>query len=260
LLGSPGLPGQPQAARRDAPHEQRSVAELVGRVEAHLEGSPQDGRGWEVIGPVYMRLGRYDDAVKARRNALRLLGATATRETDLGEALTAAANGVVTAEAKSAFERALGLNPDDFRARYFIGLAAEQDGRLKEAAELWRKLLASAPAEASWIDFVREALARVDPSAPPPRGPSADDIAAASELSPEERSTMVRGMVERLAERLKKDGSDVEGWLRLVRAYIVLGDRDRALAAVTDARRALAGEPEKLRQVNELIRGLGLEG
>jgi cytochrome c-type biogenesis protein CcmH len=260
LLGSPGLPGQPQAARRDAPHEQRSVAELVGRVEAHLEGSPQDGRGWEVIGPVYMRLGRYDDAVKARRNALRLLGATATRETDLGEALTAAANGVVTAEAKSAFERALGLNPDDFRARYFIGLAAEQDGRLKEAAELWRKLLASAPAEASWIDFVREALARVDPSAPPPRRPSADDIAAASELSPEERSTMVRGMVERLAERLKKDGSDVEGWLRLVRAYIVLGDRDRALAAVTDARRALAGEPEKLRQVNELIRGLGLEG
>jgi cytochrome c-type biogenesis protein CcmH len=261
LLGSPNLPGQPQAARHAAAPEQRSFAELVGRVEAHLESNPQDGRGWEVIAPVYLRLGRYDDAVKARRNALRLLGPTDTREADLGEALTGAANGVVTAEAKSAFERALHLNPDDFRARYFIGLAAEQDGRPREASELWRNLLASAPPGASWIDFVRESLARVDPgAAPPPRGPSAEDVAAAGELSPEQRSAMVRGMVERLAERLKNDGSDVEGWLRLVRAYMVLGERDRALAAASDARRALAAEPEKLRRVNELITGLGLEG
>ena len=263
FLGSPGMPGQPQAARRDAPPDERSVAELVGRVEAHLENNPEDGRGWEVIGPVYMRIGRYDDAVKARRNALRLLGPTGTREADLGEALTGAANGVVTAEAKTAFERALRLNADDFRARYFMGLAAEQDGRPKEAAELWRSLLVSAPADASWTGFVREALARVDPgaaAAPPPRGPSADDIAAAGELSPEQRSAMVQGMVERLAQRLKNDSSDVEGWLRLVRAYMVLGDPDRAVAAAGEARRALAGEPDKLQRLNELVKGLGLEG
>jgi cytochrome c-type biogenesis protein CcmH len=262
LLGSPNLPGQPQAARRETPPEQRPVADLVARVEAHLENNPEDGRGWEVIGPVYMRLGRYDDAVKARRNVLRLLGPTDTREADLGEALTGMANGVVTAEAKAAFERALQLNPDDFRARYFIGLAAEQDGRPMEAAERWRSLLASAPADASWIGFVQESLRRVDPGAPlpSPRGPSADDIASAGELSPEQRAAMVQGMVERLAERLKKDGSDVEGWLRLVRAYMVLGDRDRAHAAASDARRALASEPEKLRRVDELIKGLGLEG
>jgi cytochrome c-type biogenesis protein CcmH len=260
-LGSPNLPGEPQAARRELPPEQRSLAEAVARVEAHLENNPQDGRGWEVIGPVYMRLGRYDDAVKARRNALRLLGATAQREADLGEALTGAANGVVTAEAKSAFDRALAHNSDEFRARYFIGLAAEQDGRPQEAAETWRNLLASAPADAAWTGFVREALARVAPgSVPPPRGPSAEDVAAAGEMSPEQRATMVRGMVERLAERLKQDGSDVEGWLRLVRAYVVLGERERALAAAGDARRALAGDPDKLRRMDELIKGLGLEG
>jgi cytochrome c-type biogenesis protein CcmH len=258
-LGSPDLPGRPQAVRHEAPPEQRSIAELVGRVEAHLESNPQDGRGWEVIGPVYMRLGRYDDAVKARRNALQLLGSTAEREADLGEALAGAANGVVTAEAKSTFERALGHNPDDFRARYFVGLAAEQDGRPKEAAEIWRSLLASAPPDAAWTDFVREQLMRVE-AGTPPRGPSADDVAAAGELSPEQRAAMVRGMVERLAERLRNDGSDVEGWLRLVRAYMVLGERERALAAAADARRALAGEPDKLRRVDELIKGLGLEG
>ena len=259
-LGSPNLPGEPQAARRDLSPEQRSLAEAVGRVEAHLENNPEDGRGWEVIGPVYMRLGRYEDAVKARRNALRLLGANAQREADLGEALTGAANGVVTAEAKSAFERALAHSPDEFRARYFIGLAAEQDGRPQEAAETWRNLLASAPVDAAWTDFVRESLARVAPGSAPPRGPSADDVAAARELSPEQRAAMVRGMVERLAERLKQDGSDVEGWLRLVRAYMVLGERERALAAAGDARRALAGEPDKLRRMDELIKGLGLEG
>ena len=80
--------------------------ELVGRVEAHLEQNPEDGRGWEVLGPVYMRLGRYDDAVKARKNVLRLLGPSAEREADLGEALTGAQNGIVTAEAKAAFDRA----------------------------------------------------------------------------------------------------------------------------------------------------------
>ena len=99
MLGSPDLTGQPQAARVESSPEQSPIAELVGRVEAHLEQNPEDGQGWEVLGPVYMRLGRYDDAVKARKNTLRLLEPSAGRWADLGEALTGAANGIVTAEA-----------------------------------------------------------------------------------------------------------------------------------------------------------------
>ena len=261
MLGSPDQASQSQMARRDASPEQRPIAELVGRVEAHLEQNPEDGRGWEVIGPVYMRLGRYDDAVKARKNALRLLGATAGREADVGEALTAAANGIVTAEAKAAFDRAVALDSSDARARYFVGLAAEQDGRPQEAAAAWRALLAEASPDAGWAGFVRESLARVDPAAAASQpGPSADDVAAASEMSPEQRNVMVRGMVSRLAERLKQDGADVEGWLRLLRAYMVLGDKEQARAAASEARRALASDPDKLRRVDELIKGLGLEG
>jgi len=270
-LGSPELTNQPLEARRALPPGQSPIMELVARVEAHLEQNPEDGRGWEVLAPVYMRLGRYDDAVRARRNVLRLLGPTAGREADLGEAITGAQNGIVTAEAKAAFDRAVGLDPGDVRARYFLGLAAEQDGRPKEAAEVWRKLLAEASSDAAWADFVRQSLARVDPAAagsqPGPSdsasasqpGPSADDVAAASEMSPEQRTTMVRGMVSRLAERLKQDGGDVEGWLRLLRAYMVLGDKEQARAAAGDARRALASDPEKLRRVDDLIKGLGLE-
>jgi cytochrome c-type biogenesis protein CcmH len=208
-----------------------------------------------------MRLGRYDDAVKARRNSLRLLGPNAEREADLGEALTGAQNGIVTVEAREAFERALRLDPRDVRSRYFLGLAAEQDGRPKEASAVWRTLLAEASPDAPWAGFVRESLTRVDPGAAAVLpGPTADDVAAASEMSPEQRNTMVRAMVSRLAERLKQDGADVEGWLRLLRAYMVLGDTEQARAAAADARRALAGEPDKLERVDELVKGLGFEG
>lgn len=260
-LGSPNLPSQPQSERLSAPSGQGTVAELVAKVEAHLEQNPEDGRGWEVVAPVYMRLNRYEDAVKARGNALRLLGASATREADLGEAITGVANGVVTTDAKASFERALAHDPTEFKARYFLGLAAEQDGRRADAAEMWRRLLAEAQPGAAWTELVQESLARVDPgAASPQRGPNAEDVSAANEMSPEQRSALVRGMVERLAERLIREGSDVEGWLRLLRAYMVLGDANKAREAVGDARRALANEPDKLRRVDDLVKGLGLGG
>jgi cytochrome c-type biogenesis protein CcmH len=258
-LGSPSLPDQPLAARLAAAGGNPSVEALIARVESHLERNPDDGRGWEVIAPVYLRLGRFDDAVKARRNALRLNDRTSAREAALGEAIVFAANGVVTAEAKAAFERAAALDGENVPARYFLGLAAEQDGNRAQAAAIWRALIASAASDAAWVDVVRQALARVEDRSAA-AGPSEEQIAAAAELSVDQRSTMISAMVERLAERLRGDGSDVQGWLRLVRSYIVLGQPENARAAVLDARRALAGDPGKLRQLDDFVKALGLEG
>jgi cytochrome c-type biogenesis protein CcmH len=261
VLGSPALPDQPLAPRLAAARGNQSVDNLIARVEAHLEQKPDDGRGWEVIAPVYVRLGRFEDAVKARRNALRLNGETAEREAALGEALVFAANGVVTAEAKAAFERAVALEAGYVQARYFLGLAAEQDGNRTQAAAIWRALVDGAPPDAPWLDFVRRALARVGgESAPAASGPSEEQVAASADLPPEQRNAMIRSMVERLAERLTRDGSDVEGWLRLVRSYMVLGERDKARAAAGNARRALATDPGKLQRLDDLVKGLGLEG
>ena len=162
-LGSPDLPGQPLVERIAKAHgDANSVEALFKRVEAHLDQHPDDGRGWEVIAPVYMRLGRYADAAKARANALRLLGATAQRQSDLGEALVAVENGVVTAQAKAAFDAAIRLDAGNVSARFYEGLAAEQDGSREDAARIWRALLAEAPEEAEWAGFVRQALARVE--------------------------------------------------------------------------------------------------
>jgi cytochrome c-type biogenesis protein CcmH len=254
MVGSPSLPGQPLAARM-AEHD-KSIEQLIAQVEERLARNPKEGRGWEVIAPIYLRLGRYDDAVRARRNALALNGESAERYAGLGEALVAAANGVVTAEAKAAFEAAVKLDAQDVRSRYFLGLAAEQDGRPEAAAAIWRAMLASAPPDASWVQVVRAALARVGGGG----GPSEEQAAAAGNLPPEQQRAMIEGMVARLAERLQRDGSDLDGWLRLVRSYMVLGEREKALAAAGNARRALAGDPDKLRRIDEFIKGLGLKG
>jgi cytochrome c-type biogenesis protein CcmH len=261
VLGSPNVPGQPAFARVKASPGNQSIDALVGQVEAHLAQSPNDGAGWEVIAPVYLRLGRFDDAVTARRKALALNGETATRDADLGEALVAAANGVVTDEAKHAFDTAVKSDPHEAKARYFLGLADEQDGNRTGAAARWRAMLEEAPAGAPWVGFVRSALGRVTGEpVPEATGPSDADIAATANMSDEQRVEMIRGMVGRLSDRLHAQGGDVEGWLRLVRAYAVLGDRDKAKDAAADARHALVDHPDDIKRVDELVKGLGLEG
>ncbi|MFL6797828.1 MAG: c-type cytochrome biogenesis protein CcmI [Xanthobacteraceae bacterium] len=257
-LGSPSLPDQPLAERLGTARENQSLDRLVTQVEAHLQQSPDDARGWEVIAPVYIRLGRFEDAVKARREVLRLRGPSAEGEAALGEALVYAANGVVTAEAKSAFDRAVSLDAASMQARYFLGVAAEQDGNRAQAAAIWREMIQTAPPGAAWVEFVSQALARVEGKPRP--GPGEEQIAASSDLTPEQRGNMVRGMVARLAERLAEDGSDLDGWVRLVRSYMVLGEPDKARAAVLDARHALGADPGKLRQLDEAVKGLGLDG
>lgn len=257
-FGNPTLPGAPVAQVQAAAPERQSITALVSQVEKHLERNPEDGRGWEVVAPVYTRMGRLDDAVRARRNVLRLLGATAGREADFGEALTLAANGVVTAEARGAFERATAADATDVKARYFLGLAAEQDGKPQQAGDIWRKLLAEAPGDAPWRGFLQQALARVG-GAPQMTGPSEDEVEAAASLPPEQRAQMIHGMVDRLAARLKQDGTDLAGWERLLRSYTTLGESDKAKAAAVDARQALSGDEQKLSRINALIRQLGLE-
>ncbi|HET7492192.1 MAG TPA: c-type cytochrome biogenesis protein CcmI [Bradyrhizobium sp.] len=257
-LGSPRLGDFPLAQRGRAPDATQPLENLVAQVEQHLEKNPTDGRGWSVLAPVLGRLGRFDDAIRAFRNSITYNGESAERRADLGEALVGGAGGVVTADAKAEFERAIALNPDEVKASYYLGLAAEQDGQAGKAASIWRAMLAKAPADAPWRALVRDALVRVGGSSAPAL--TDETVAAAKDMNESDRSAMVRGMVDRLATRLKQNGDDVEGWLRLVRAYMVMGDTEKARGASSDARQAVAGDPERLRQLNEGLKNLGLDG
>src|ERR1700731_2593389 len=273
-LGSPNLVPVSMNAESGGKLLPEGIEETVAEVEKYLEANPRNGRGWELLAPVYLRLGRFDDAVTARRTALEIFGPDAARLGDLGEAIIMASNGTVTPEAKGLFERANAADPDDVMAQYYLGLSAKQEGRRDEAEKRWTALVSGAREGAEWLPLVKDALARIDQKSPSvvvaapasstanvaPKGPSASEVAAAAQMAPAERNGMIEGMVARLAQKMAENGADVEGWLRLIKAYSVLGERDKELAAAANARSALAGNSDNLRRIGELAKELGLEG
>ena len=275
VLGAPALPSRPFAARLNSPAEQASVAELVARVEARLKEHPEDGQGWDVIAPVYLRLERYGEAARAYAQANAILGETAKRLLGLAEAGLLASNGVVTEDVRRAAERILVLEPDRPEARLWLALAKEQDGDLAGAIADYNGILASSAPDAPWRKPVNDRLELLNrrlAGEPVPRvggsqdgqaaaqatGPAPGDVARVEQMSPAERSEFIGRMVEGLAERLKQDGNDLPGWLRLVQAYKVLGRNGEAVAALGEARRHFEGDQKSLQELEQLAKSLGL--
>jgi cytochrome c-type biogenesis protein CcmH len=262
-IGSPDMPGQPLAERLAKDPASSTIDELVARAEAHLRANPEDGRGWDVVAPIYLRLDRAGEAATAFRNAIRLLGDSGPRWTGLGEALMAGSGGVVTTDAAAAFERAAALDPADPRPKFFLATAKAQEGDLEAAASDLRALLDTLPAESPWRPVVQQTLAQATAeaerrgtvSAP---GPSSEDMKAAAELSDDERADMIQVMVARLDERLRENPQDAEGWQRLVRSYLVLDRRDDALDALRRGRTALGTDTEQARGLTAFAADLGL--
>jgi cytochrome c-type biogenesis protein CcmH len=253
MYGSPDLPAQPQAERlAHAKSAGNDLAAAVAQIEAHLAKAPEDGRGWAVLAPVYLRVGRGEDAIKAYENSLRLLGEDAGRLADYGEALVAVGDGVVSSRARDAIARALKQDPSAVKPQFYLARAAEQDGDRAQARTRYAALAAGAPSEAPWLPMVRDSLARLDgtaaaPAAKPAAGPAMG----------EEQRAMVRGMVEGLAQRLAAQGGTPEEWARLVRSYGVLGERPKAEETLAQARTALGNDAAKLAPVEDAAREMG---
>lgn len=276
--GSPDLPGQPYAERLAGNKSAKSVDELVGLVEARLAAKPDDGEGWSVIAPVYLRQGRYADAMRAYANALRVLGESESRLAGFAEAAVLANDGIVVPPARKAYARLAELAPDRPEPQFWLALAKEQDGDTKGALAELEHMLANAPPDAPWRGVVEERISALrnpgkpapqQPAAPtsgdaataaatPPPGPSASDVAAAAQMTQDERAKMIETMVGRLAERLEGNGKDLEGWQRLARAYKVLGRDADARAAIAKARTNFNGDAQATQTLDALAKELGL--
>jgi cytochrome c-type biogenesis protein CcmH len=248
-LGQPMLPDEPLASRKVAPQSNGEIKAAVAAVEARLIAKPDDGKGWAVIAPVYMRLERYSEAAHAYTEALRILGEDPLRRAAYGEALVASAGGVVTDEARQAFDRALTDHPGQPQARYYLALAAEQDGKKADAIRDYQALLADSPPDAPWRSMVNAHLAALNGEPAP-----TTDAAAI----PEAQRPMIEGMVSKLASRLASTGGGVDEWSRLIRAYTVLHEADKAKAALVDAHKALASDASAVASLDALARNLGL--
>ena len=139
------------------------------------------------------------------------------------------------------------LDNTDVMARFYMGMAADQDGRRGEAEAIWKDIIAQAPPGAAYLEMVRHTLDRKAPGAASAEAPAA--------AAPDPGQHDVNAMVERLANRLKQDGSNAEGWAQLVRSYRALGQDDKAQAAIADARKALAADPDKLSVFTQVVEG-----
>ncbi len=291
-VGSPTLPGLPFAERAAQGTGQRSITDLIGMVETRLRDNPNEGRGWEVLAPVYMKQQRYDDAARAYANSLRLNGESPERLSGLAEALVLANNGLVVPDARKAYQRLLVLAPDRPEPRFWLALAKEQDGDLAGGIADLDGMLKSAPTDAPWRSLVEAKLgemrtvlagggAQKSPATGSSReaaagapvalsgdrdaaglrreaGPGAAEMAAAAQMTPEERSAFITKMVEGLAARLAENGKDLEGWKRLARAYKVMGREADAVKALADARRAFEGDTSAQDALDALAKNLGI--
>ncbi|MER8391440.1 c-type cytochrome biogenesis protein CcmI [Mesorhizobium sp. M1340] len=261
-LGSPDLPSQPLSERLAKNPADSSVDELIARAEAHLAANPSDGRGWDVLAPVYLRMQRYADAVTAYRNAIRLDGDSAARQAGLGEAIANAAGGIVSAEAQAAFEAALKLDPANPKAAFYLAMGMAQEGRIAEATAAWQKMLAALPQGSPWRGAVEQALAesaaRSVASEGPAKGPSAEDIDAASSMSPQDRQAMISTMVAGLDEKLRQNPRDEEGWMQLVRSYVVLGKTDQARDALNRGIAVFGADSDQARKFTAFAASLGV--
>lgn len=259
-IGSPDMPDQPLAARMSAPADTQSVEVLIARVEGHLADNPEDGQGWAVIAPVYLSVGQPAQSAAAYANALRLIGPKQEWFTDMGEALTIANQGIIPANAREAFEQAVQMDATAVKPRFFLALALSQEGKTAAAIAAWRELLAGADDTAAWVPAARGELAKLTGRDTDLPGPAAADVEAADQMDAQDRQAMIEGMVAGLADRLQSEGGTADEWNRLIRAYMVLGEKDKAEKALEDAEAAFSDNPDDLARIKDVAEQIGLSG
>ncbi|MEQ1617445.1 MAG: c-type cytochrome biogenesis protein CcmI [Terricaulis sp.] len=267
LYAATGQPDAPSAARAAlgaqgaAAQNLPDVDTLIERLRARLESQPADAAGWRMLGWSYFETGRAAEAVEAYSNAVAIEPGNADYQSGYGEALTGANQGAVSSPARQAFTRALASDPSDERARFYLALAKAQGGNVRAAIEDWIAALRAAPADSPWAPRIRAEVenaarqAGIDIAgrlpAPPPdalgaraQAPalSPDVIAQAQQQSPEAQQQMINGMVDGLEQRLAANPSDADGWVRLMRARMVLGQPERARVALQRGLAAFAND------------------
>lgn len=250
--GAPGVPDHPFAERSQKVNQQTAdLRARVGKLRENLEQNPENLQGWVLLATSLAALRDYDRASKAYEMALGLDTGNAGLIAAYGETLVMAKDGVVTPAARAAFESALEKSAREPRARFYLAIAEEQAGNNRVALGLWLALLKDSPPTAPWTAVVRQRAvnaaqaAGIEPDSvvPPPAaatkppGPDAGDMAAAQSMTPEDRAAMIEGMVTKLADRLKDEPDDLEGWMRLGRAYTVLKRPADAKIAMANAAR-----------------------
>ena len=246
----------PESAHAAAGDE-TDMGTMIGRLSARLAKNPDDVEGWILLARSQGFQGRFDLAAEALNKAIDHVGRRPDLIAALGETMVTGAQGNVGPDAVALFKEVLEHEPGHPAAHYYIGLAEARGARPREGLDRWIRLAKSAPDDAVWLAGLRQQITVLAgeigadvsaelaamPQTQTPPGPTAEDVAAAGDMSEADRATMIRSMVERLAQRLEENPNDAEGWRRLAQSYRVLGEDEKAREAMARADAATPATP-----------------
>ena len=266
------------------------VDEMIQRLAARLLQNPKDGQGWRTLGWSYSSIGRFAEASEAYAKAIELSPNDTEIRNARVETLVRSADGTVTADARIAIEDTLKIDPKNAHARFYKGLATEQVGDKTSALTNWREVLKDANPDEPWVPDLRNRISGLErdlgqdsaarmtekpaivgespetsgaAGASPMRsaidkGPSPQDVRTADALPPTDRSAMIRGMVDRLANRLEKSPRDADGWIKLIQSRMVLGEAELAKQALARSIEAFNDDQEQRERIVAAAQQLGL--
>ncbi|MBL4615700.1 MAG: c-type cytochrome biogenesis protein CcmI, partial [Magnetovibrio sp.] len=255
-LGQPQMKDQPLAQRQLQGNSQASidrkaeVQQMMVQIAKRLEENPKDIDAWMIQGQVYSMTNRYVEAVESYQQVVILTDRHPGALASLVETMIMAEDSIVIQSASKILKEIKAKDPSEPRSYFYLALERQQRGDLSGAMSEYLALLKVSPSDAEWVGQVEEsvqALANeMSISVPvvemlPPTGPPAgantvpalteEQIRGAQEMSKGDQQSLIRSMVQRLADRLKDEPDDLVGWQRLAKAYEVLGETQKAAEA-----------------------------
>ena len=243
-----------------------NYAQLVTELRTALEGRPEDVQGYELLAKAESRLGNFTNAHTAQARVLELKGAEATADEwyAYAELLIIAADTYISREAETALRETLRRDPNHKLALFRMGMYFDAIGRPDRTFGIWRKLLEAGPESAPYMPLIRRTIidlaqiAGVTYDPPEVKGPSAEDMQSAAEMSAEERSAMIAAMVTGLADRLATVGGPAPDWAQLIVAYGVLGETQSAREIFNEAVQVFAARPSDLEILQGAAKSAGI--
>jgi cytochrome c-type biogenesis protein CcmH len=251
FIGVPGLADQPYLKRvaqwRDTDPSLLEPVKIAAVLEQIAAQRPKDPEPLKHLALARMASGDTTGASQALRKAVTLAPDRVDLWVGLGETFVAEADGEVGTDARRAFSEALKRDPANVSARYHLAKGRIGDGDLAGGLADWRALLAALPADdprrAGFGDEIARTEARGGLA---PSGAPSEQAAAPPAGEPAEVQDFIQGMVASLAAKLEANPDDADGWVKLVRAYAVLGDAAQRDAALAKAQARFHDQPKVL--------------
>ncbi len=284
--------GAPETAKEDVAQAEQppSVDAVIAGLEKKLQDDPEDAESWRMLGWSYFETQKFAESATAMKRATTLNPKNPEYWSMLGEALVMASDGTqVPGDAAEAFRKAVALDKNDPRARYFLAVQKDIAGDHQGAINDWFALLEDTPADAPYAADIKRVigqvaekenidvaarLAKIAPAPPtggistdgPAKataaipGPSQAEMKQAAALPPGQQEAMIANMVDGLDKKLQANPDDANGWIMLMRSRMQLGQTVKAQKALADGLAAFKNDGAEAKRIREAAMALGVGG